>query len=117
MVTVSDPRGMMAVGHFTIFSVNSGTMLNHAPAVLEIIESPQIAAAGDLFTLSDLRIADPDGEPLYYSCNIGAVGRNGMYTYQCNFPGTYLVQITAYDIRGGAVTQQFVLEVLPWWSI
>jgi hypothetical protein len=115
-VTVSDPRGAQAVGHFNIFCVNSGTWLNHPPAVLKIIESPQIVRAGNLFTISDLRIADPDGQQLYYSCNIGAVGRNGVYTFQSEFPGEYLVQITAYDILGGAVTQQFVLDALPWWS-
>ncbi|MCL6582110.1 MAG: hypothetical protein K6U11_00585 [bacterium] len=116
IVTVTDPRGLQAVGHFTIFCVNPGTWLNHPPAVLEIIESPQIVKAGQLFTISDLRIADPDGQQLFYSCNVGSVGRNGVYSFQSEFPGEYLVQITAYDILGGAVTQQFVLQVLPWWS-
>jgi hypothetical protein len=116
IVTVSDARGAQAVGHFNIFCVNPGTWLNHPPAVLAIIESPQMVRAGQLFTISYLRIADPDGQMLYYSCNIGAVGRNGIYTFQSEFPGEYLVQITAYDILGGAVTQQFVLQVLPWWS-
>lgn len=118
VVTVSDPRGMQAIGHFTIFCVNSGTWLNHPPVVQEIIESPQVIRAGQLFTISDLNIIDPDAQiqQLYYSCNVGAVGRNGVYTFQSEFPGEYLVQITAYDILGGAVTQQFVLQVMPWWS-
>jgi len=116
IVTVTDPRGLQAVGHFTIFCVNPGTWLNHPPAVLEIIESPQIVRAGQLFTISDLRIMDPDRQELFYSCNVGSVGRDGVYTFQSEFPGEYLVQITAYDILGGAVTQQFVLQVLPWWS-
>jgi hypothetical protein len=117
IVTVTDPRGAQAVGHFNIFCVNPGTWLNHAPAVLEVIESPQVCRAGQRFTISDLRIADPDGESLYYSCNVGSVGANGIWTFQSEYPGEYLVQITAYDIVGGAVTQQFVLQVMPWWSI
>lgn len=116
VVTVTDPRGMQAIGHFTIFCVNSGTWLNHPPIVTSIIESPQITKAGQLFTISDLNIVDPDNQQLYYSCNVGAVGRGGVFTFQSEFPGEYLVQITAYDILGGAVTQQFVLQVMPWWS-
>jgi len=116
IVTVTDPRGAQAVGHFNIFCVNSSTWLNHPPIVTEIIESPQIVRAGQLFTVSDLHIADPDNQQLFYSCNIGAVGRDGIWTFQSEFPGEYLVQVTAYDILGGAVTQQFVLQVMPWWS-
>jgi hypothetical protein len=116
IVTVTDPRGAQAVGHFNIFCVNSSTWLNHPPTVLEIIESPQIVRAGQLFTISDLHIADPDNQQLFYSCNIGSVGRSGIWTFQSEFPGEYLVQITGYDILGGAVTQQFVLQCLPWWS-
>jgi len=116
IVTVTDPRGAQAVGHFNIFCVNQSTWLNHPPAVLEIIESPQVVRAGQLFTISDLHVADPDNQQLFYSCNIGSVGRDGIWTFQSEFPGEYLVQITAYDILGGAVTQQFVLQVLPWWS-
>ncbi|MEW5802406.1 MAG: hypothetical protein AB1847_09915 [bacterium] len=115
-ITVTDPRGAQAVGYFNIFCIGGGTWLNHPPAVLEIIESPQVVKAGQAFIISDLRIADPDGQQLYYSCNIGAVGRNGIYRFQSEFPGEYLVQITAYDNNGAAVTQQFVLQVLPFWS-
>lgn len=121
IVTVKDPRGLSAVGHFTIFAVNGGsagaTWLNHAPIVAKVIQSPQEVIAGDQFVLKDLHMADPDNQPLYYSCNIGAVGVDGIYTFQSEFAGEYLVQITGYDPMGGAVTQQFVLNVLPWWSI
>jgi hypothetical protein len=121
IVTVRDPRGLAAVGHFTIFAVNGGsagaTWLNHAPIVARVIQSPQEVIAGDQFVLTNLHMADPDNQPLYYSCNIGAVGVDGIYTFQSEFPGEYLVQITGYDPMGGAVTQQFVLNVLPWWSI
>lgn len=121
IVTVSDPRGMSAVGHFTIFCVNGGTAggvwYNHAPIVAKLIQSPQEVTAGRLFVLKDLHMADPDNQPLYYSCNVGAVGVDGIYTFQSEFAGEYLVQITGYDPLGGAVTQQFILNVLPWWSI
>ncbi|MEW6380180.1 MAG: hypothetical protein AB1611_11315 [bacterium] len=115
-VTVSDPRGMSAVGTFTIFCVNPGTWLNHPPVVTSIIQSPQVIDAGQMFILNELNIVDPDNEILYYSCNVGAVGRDGIYTFQSQFPGEYLVQITAYDIHGAYVTQSFVLQVKPWWS-
>jgi len=116
IVTVTDPRGAQAVGTFNIFCVDTGTWLNHPPAVLEIIESPQIVRAGDLIIISDLHMADPDLQSLFYSCNIGSVGQNGIWSFQSEYPGEYMVQITGYDINGGAVTQQFVLQVLPWWS-
>jgi hypothetical protein len=121
IVTVSDPRGMSAVGHFTIFCINGGSAgggwNNHAPIVSRIIQSPQEVTAGELFVLTDLHMADPDNQPLYYSCNVGAVGVDGIYTFQSEFAGEYLVQITGYDPLGGAVTQQFMLNVMPWWSI
>jgi hypothetical protein len=121
IVTVSDPRGMSAVGHFTIFCVNGGSAgggwYNHAPIVSTLIQSPQEVTAGRLFVLKNLHMADPDNQPLYYSCNVGAVGVDGIYTFQSEFAGEYLVQITGYDPLGGAVTQQFILNVLPWWSI
>jgi hypothetical protein len=121
IVTVSDPRGMSAVGHFTIFCVNGGGAgggwYNHSPIVTRVIQSPQEVVAGRLFVLTDLNMADPDNQPLYYSCNVGAVGVDGIYTFQSEFPGEYLVQITGYDPLGGAVTQQFVLNVMPFWSI
>jgi hypothetical protein len=120
-VIVSDPRGMSAVGNFTIFCVNGGasgaTWMNHAPIVGKVIQSPQEVRAGEMFILSDLHMMDPDNQPLYYSCNVGAVGTDGIYAFQSEFPGQYMVQITGYDPMGGAVTQQFVLNVLPFWSI
>jgi len=112
-----DPRGMYAVSEFTIFCVNPGTWFNHPPVVVREMDQPKTIRAGQIFVSEELHIVDPDGEPLYYSCNIGAVGEDGLYTFQSNFPGIYLVMITAYDIRGGAVTVQFVLNVLPWWSM
>jgi hypothetical protein len=96
---------------------HSGTWFNHPPIVTREIDSPKVIRAGAEFNTGELHIVDPDGEPLYYSCNIGTVGTNGVYSFSSNFPGVYLVHITAYDIRGGAVTVEFVLNVLPWWSM
>jgi hypothetical protein len=117
IVTVQDPRGMWAVGEFTIFCANPGTWFNHPPVVLGDLDSPQTIRAGQMFIANEMDFIDPDGDKLYYSTNIGAVGENGVYTFQTNFPGQYLVQVTAYDIRGGAVTTEFILHVMPWWSI
>ena len=117
IVTVKDPRGMFAVCRFTIFCTNPGTWFNHPPVVLDDLESPQTIRAGQFFVADELEFLDPDGEKLYYSCNIGSVGENGIWTFQSHFPGYYLVQVTAYDIRGGFATTEFVLHVLPWWSL
>ncbi|MEW5801553.1 MAG: hypothetical protein AB1847_05535 [bacterium] len=116
VVTVRDSRGLSAMGSFNIFCINSGSWLNHPPIILETIQSPQQCRAGELFTLSELRMFDPDGQKLFYSCNIGAVSDNGVFTFQTQFPGQYSVQITGYDSLGGYVIQSFVLDVTPWWS-
>lgn len=117
IVTVEDPRGMFAVCQFTIFCTNAGTWFNHPPIVIDDLESPQTIRAGQLFVADEIKFLDPDGEKLYHSCNIGSVGENGIWTFQTMFPGYYLVQITAYDIRGGFATTEFVLHVFPWWAL
>ncbi|MGA1875448.1 MAG: hypothetical protein ACMUIA_07560 [bacterium] len=117
VVKVQDSRGLAAFGSFNLFCVNKGTWFNHPPIVLKAIESPQKCRAGDFFTLADLHIYDPDDEKLFYSCNIGAVSENGIFTIQSHFPGQYLVEITAYDNLGGYASQQFMLEIFPWWSM
>ena len=117
VITVSDPRGMFAVAEITIFCINRGTWFNHPPIVLGDLDSPQTIRAGEMFIADEMDFQDPDGDRLYWSCNIGSVGDNGVYTFQTMFPGYYLVQITAYDIRGGAATTEFLLHVRPWWSL
>ncbi|MEW6381727.1 MAG: hypothetical protein AB1611_19285 [bacterium] len=116
VVTVRDSRGMAAVSSFNLFCINRGTWLNHPPIVVEQIQSPQQCRAGELFTLSELKMFDPDDQKIFYSCNIGAVSNDGVFTIQTQYPGQYLVQITGYDSLGGCVTQQFLLDVTPWWS-
>ncbi len=117
IVTVTDPRGMNAVCQITIFCVNRGTWFNHPPIVLGDLDSPQTIRAGEMFIANEMNFQDPDGDKMYWSCNVGSVGNNGIYTFQTQFPGYYLVQITAYDIRGGAATTEFVIHVRPWWSM
>lgn len=117
IVTVQDPRGMAAVCEITIFCVNQGGWFNHPPIVLGDLDSPQTIRAGEMFIANEMQFQDPDGDKMYWSCNVGSVGNNGVYTFQTQFPGYYMVQITAYDIRGGAATTEFVLHVRPWWSM
>ncbi len=116
IITVEDPRGMYAVGAITIFCCNRGTWFNHPPIILHDLDSPQTIRAGQLFVADEMNFVDPDGDELYWSCNIGAIGDNGLYTFQSQYPGYYMVQITAYDIRGGAATTEFMIHVLPWWA-
>lgn len=117
IVTVIDPRGMSAVCEITIFCCNRGTWFNHPPIILGDLDSPQTIRAGEKFIANEMSFADPDGDKMYWSCNVGSVGNNGIYTFQTQYPGYYMVQITAYDIRGGAATTEFVLHVRPWWSL
>ncbi len=116
VITVSDPRGMYAIGEITIFCCNQGTWFNHPPVIIGDLDSPQTIKAGQLFVANEMDFVDPDGDALSWSCNIGAVGEDGIYTFQSQYPGYYSVQITAYDIRGGAATTEFVIHVLPWWA-
>jgi hypothetical protein len=117
IITVRDPRGMSAVCAITIFCVNQGTWFNHPPIILGDLDSPQTIRAGEMFVADEMDFQDPDGDKMYWSCNVGSVGNNGVYTFQTMFPGYYMVQITAYDIRGGAATTEFVIHVRPWWSM
>ena len=120
-VTVHDPRGMFSVCEFTIhckiFDKYPGTWFNHPPVIINEFDSPQTIRAGEMFIADKMDFWDPDGDKMFWSCNIGSVGDNGVYTFQSMFPGDYLVQITAYDIRGGMATTEFVINVTPWWSL
>jgi len=141
-VVAIDPRGLSAVTDFTLVVVNSGTWLNHPPILCEDIDSPQIAKAGKVFVIP-VEFFDPDGDFIYYSCNIGSVtelkegfgitsgssigqtvgedtkGRyvsGAIYTLNTYWPGRYVVEIIAYDIRGGYSIINFLLDVEPWWT-
>ncbi|MGA1863493.1 MAG: hypothetical protein ACMUHX_00360 [bacterium] len=142
-VIATDQRGLSAVTGFTLVVVNYGTWMNHPPVLCEDIDSPQVVRAGSMVTIP-IEFFDPDQEPIYYYCNIGSIteikegfgntpdssigltndtdkyGRyvsGAIYSFTSHFPGTYLIQITAYDIRGGYSIAEFVLNVQPWWSI
>lgn len=122
IVTCTDARGAVGFGNITIFAVNKGTWLNHPPIVLSRPTEPVVIKAGEEFILHHpiLSVEDPDGDELYASCNIGSCGRapDGQFQwkFQSNFPGSYLVEIVFYDIRGGYAIMQFFLDVKPWWS-
>ncbi|MCL6582019.1 MAG: hypothetical protein K6U11_00125 [bacterium] len=143
VVVARDTRGLTSIAEYTLVVANPGGWLNHPPVLGEDIDSPQVALAGQLFSIP-VEFYDPDLEPLYYSCNIGMVTelppegiakqlnadqslsgqstygryRNGVvYSFLTYFPGIYNVQITAYDPRGGWSTATFVLDVQPWWSL
>jgi hypothetical protein len=122
IVTASDARGGTAFGEFTIFAVNQGTWLNHPPIILESPTQPVVIKAGEEFILHHPKktVEDPDGDQIYASCNIGTVGRapdgSFIWKFQSNFPGSYLVEIIFYDIRGGYAIQEFFLDVKPWWT-
>jgi hypothetical protein len=141
-VIARDSRGLSAITQFNLIVVNAGTWLNHPPILCEDIDSPQIAIAGKTFVLP-VEFFDPDGDFIYYSCNIGSItemkegfgitqdseigqttgaekyGRyvsGALYTMTTHWPGRYLIEIIAYDIRGGYAIQEFILDVQPWWT-
>ena len=65
-------------------------------------------------------VIHPDGDEMYAFCNIGALSRapdrSFVWKFRSYFPGTYLVEIVFYDIRGGYDQAEFIVEVKPWWS-
>jgi len=123
LVSVQDDRGLFSVGRFILHCVNRGTWLNHAPVVLGDWDHPQVCRAGELFTLSEpcLEVEDPDGDKLYYTCDIGCIGINArghaIWTFQTQFPGFYASNIVAMDSHGAFTVFTIHLEVRPWWSI
>jgi hypothetical protein len=122
VVTCSDARGGTAFGEITIFCVNSGTWLNHPPIILGGPTQPVVMKAGEEFILHapNFSVEDPDGDQIYASCNIGSCGREPggsfIWKFQSNFPGSYMVEIIFYDIRGGYAIMEFFLDVKPWWT-
>ncbi len=143
-VVVRDTRGLTDSDEYTLVVSNTGGWYNHPPILGEDIDSPQFVRAGQLFSIP-VEFFDPDLETIYYSCNIGTVTplppyalethtedksawgqdvlsafgtyRGGaLYTYLTHYPGVYHIEITAYDIRGGASRTQFILDVQPWWA-
>jgi hypothetical protein len=122
VVVATDDRGASSVVEFTLFCAQEGTWLNHPPIIIKDWDHPQTVKAGEqiILTTPEIKVIDPDGDELYYSCNIGSCGKrpNGdfMWTFYTHFPGFYPVEIVAYDIRGGYAVVRIDLEVTPWWS-
>jgi hypothetical protein len=122
VVSVRDGDGGEAVAAFMIHCVMPGTFLNHPPIVVGDWDHPMLGYAGAPLTLDFTDcVIDPDGGDLYYSCNIGTIGvRPGgsvVWEFQTMYPGTYLVEIVAYDTQGGyAVVPQEVI-ISPAWSM
>jgi hypothetical protein len=118
-VEVTDQDGAIAGAAFVIYCVNQGTWLNHPPVMLGDWDHPMIGTAGETLTLVFDGIVDPDGEGLYYSCNIGSIGvrdGNPVWEFQTSYPGNYQVEIVAYDTRGGYLVIPQEVIISPWWS-
>jgi hypothetical protein len=119
VVTVRDPKGAEAYAAFTIYCVNQSTWLNHPPVMLGDWDHPMIGRQGEELMLHFQDIVDPDGEPLYFSCNIGSIGYvNGIpvWSFQTEFPGTYMVEIVAYDTSGGYLVIPQEVIITTWWA-
>ncbi|MGA1791744.1 MAG: hypothetical protein ACMUIM_09670 [bacterium] len=121
-LVATDDRGGSGFGEFMLFSINPGTWLNHPPIIMNDWDSPQVVRAGEilLVTSPTFKIVDPDGDELYFACNIGSCGTtpdgNFYWQFYTHFPGTYQVEIIAFDIRGGYAIMTIAIEVKPWWS-
>ncbi|MGA1844760.1 MAG: hypothetical protein ACMUIS_09395 [bacterium] len=122
VITCKDAKNTMAIGEITIFAVNKGTWLNHPPIILGGPTQPLVIKAGEEFILHtpNFAVEDPDGDDIYASCNIGTCGRapddSFIWKFQSNFPGSYMIEIIFYDIRGGYAVMEFFMDVKPWWS-
>ena len=121
-VKVQDDRGFYTINQFEVVCVNPGTWLNHPPVVVGDWDHPQVCRAGELLILdSEIDVQDPDGDKVYYSCNIGSIGAdsagNVVWSFQTQFPGFYVVYITAMDSRGAFTEFTIDLDVQPWWSL
>jgi len=122
VVNCTDSRGAMGLGDTWIIAVSTGTWLNHPPYVALYPEQPIVVKAGEEVILHSPQfiVVDADGDELYASCNIGSCGRgpdgNFIWQFQSNFPGSYLVEIVFYDIRGGYAVVEMFVDVKPWWS-
>jgi hypothetical protein len=115
MITVEDIKGAIGQISKKMSVTNQGTWLNHSPSGTKIY-SPQLASAGELFTMVT-SIVDPDGDKLYYSTNIGSISSDGVYSFLTYSPGQYNVVISACDIHGGCAKLKFFIDVEPWWGI
>lgn len=122
IVNCREEHGGTAFGKFTLYCINPASWFNHPPLNYGNPTRPILHKAGEevIITAPDLKVADPDGDQLYASCNLGAVGRiddgGFMWTFQTDFPGLYFPEIIFYDIHGGHLKVTFSVDVLPWWT-
>ena len=125
VITCNDDLQATSSGKRTIYCVNPNTWLNHPPVITKSPSKPQVSKAGEEIVITDIKLVDPDGEKIYASCNIGSIGvraggsymgKDFIWTIQTNFPGTYNIELFFYDIRGGYVVMDIVLNIVPWWS-
>jgi hypothetical protein len=110
-----DDKWMWSSASWTLVCYIKGAgWLNHPPIRARKPLNPQICRAGNPYVLP-ICMEDPDGDPVYYSSNIGAISEDGVFSFLTYFPGQYQVEITGYDNRGGIATLKFLLIVVPWW--
>jgi len=115
-IIASDDKGMWSSANWRLICTVEGPgWLNHPPVKVRQPLSPQGCRAGKPYVFPTC-FEDPDGDPIYYSSNIGAISEDGVFSFLTYFPGQYQVVITAYDNRGGMDTLKFLLIVQPWWA-
>ncbi|MGA1845304.1 MAG: hypothetical protein ACMUIS_12140 [bacterium] len=133
LVTCTDARGDHGFVQFEIFVDYRGTGSNRHPEILRAPEEPVVVRAGEgcLLGYPQLVVQDPDDDELYASCNLGTCNRmpDGTFVWEWGFssdspgsyflsmlPGTYVVEIIFYDLKGGRARTEFSVEVRPWWA-
>jgi len=133
LVTCTDARKGVNIVELFIFVDDRGAASNHPPEILRAPEEPVVVRAGDACLLGypQLVVEDPDEDEIYASCNLGTCVRlpDGTFIWEWGFssgssgtyllsmlPGTYLVEIMFYDLKGGQARMKFSVEVRPWWS-
>lgn len=114
-VTAQDMKGAIAKNTRTLYALNKGSWLNHAPVKAANIRSPLIVQAGTYFAMP-ASFFDPDADQLYYKTNFGSISSDGIFSFNTYYPGLYPVTINSYDLRGGISSLKFLLEVQPYWS-
>ncbi|MGA1791302.1 MAG: hypothetical protein ACMUIM_07435 [bacterium] len=79
-----------------------------------------IIDAGEVFVLhapDDFSVESTDGVEIFASCDIGTCEKdaegNFMWRFQSDTPGSYMVELIFYNIRGGYAVMEFTVEVKP----
>jgi len=120
VVNCSDNRGGTTNIEVEILCKSRGGP-NYPPVILSSPTGLVTMIADEEFVLSapDLLVEDPEGDEIYASCNVGTCEKdaegNFMWTFQSDFPGSYMIEIVFYDIKGGYAAMEFFVDVKPWW--